>query len=190
MKYRQLGRTGLKVSEVSFGCWAIGGSGYGVTRDDESLEALETAFRHGVNFFDTADTYGHGHSEELLSQFIQGKPRGEFLIASKAGWDFYHGGSKKNFDPEYIRFACEKSLSRLSVDAIDVYQLHNPSLELIKNGESIRVLENLKKEGKIRFIGISVHSEEEALEAMADGRVDTLQVAFNISDHEKFWNWN
>jgi len=182
MRTRALGRTGLQVSEVGFGCWAIGGTSYGPTRDEESLEALETAFGRGVNFFDTADTYGHGHSEELLAKFLKGKPRGKVILATKVGWDFYHGGSKKNFDPDYIRFACGESLKRLGIETIDLYQLHNPSLALIQRGETVGVLEGLRKEGKIRFIGISVHQEEEALRAAADGRVDTLQLVFNLLD--------
>src|SRR3989338_6154403 len=132
MNFRELGRTGLRVSEIGFGAWAIGGSGYGITKDEESLDALEAAWEHGVNFFDTADTYGHGHSEELLAKFLKTKPRQDFVLATKGGWDFYHGGSKKNFDPAYIRFACEQSLKRLGLETIDLYQLHNPSRELIE----------------------------------------------------------
>ncbi len=180
MKYRVLGKTGLKVSEIGFGCWAIGGTSYGPTQDAESLEALEAGFEAGINFFDTADTYGHGHSEDLIAQWLKGKARDQVILASKAGWDFYHGGSKKNFDPEYIRFACGESLKRLQINTLDLYQLHNPSLELIKRGEIVSVLEELKKAGKIRFIGISIHTEEEALAAMEDPRVDTLQLVFNL----------
>ncbi len=182
MKYRTLGRTGLKVSTLGFGCWAIGGTSYGPTKDEESLEALDTAWEHGVNFFDTADTYGHGHSETLLAKFLQGKNRSEIILASKVGWDFYHGGSRKNFDPGYIRFACDESLKRLGIETIDLYQLHNPSHELIERGEIVGVLEELKSQGKIRFIGISVHKEEEALAAMEDERVDALQLIFNLLD--------
>lgn len=182
MRYRVLGKTKLDVSEVGFGCWAIGGTSYGPTKDEESLNALETAWESGVNFFDTADTYGHGHSEELIAKFLRGKAREDVIVASKCGWDFYHGASRKNFDPAYLRFACEESLKRLRVDAIDIYQLHNPSGELLKRGEIIEVMEDLKRQGKIRFIGVSVHTEEEALIAMHNPRVDTLQLAFNLLD--------
>ena len=183
MKFRQLGRTGLRVSEIGFGCWAIGGSGYGVTDDRESLDALEAAWEHGVNFFDTADTYGHGHSEELLAGFLKERSRDQYVVASKCGWDFYDkAGSRKNFEPEYIRFACEQSLKRLGFEAIDVYQLHNPSLELIERGEAIGELAKLKTQGLIRFAGVSVHTEAEALRVIADGRVDTLQLVFNMLD--------
>lgn len=182
MKYRRLGKTGLEVSEVGFGGWAIGGSGYGPTRDEDSRQALEAAWENGVNFFDTADTYGHGHSEELIAEFLKGKPRGRVLIASKAGWDFYHEPSRKNFSPAHLRYACEQSLKRLGTDSIDVYQLHNPSLEEISRGDAVGELEKLRQEGKIRFIGISVHREDEALAALTDSRVASLQLILNMLD--------
>lgn len=180
MRYRVLGKTQLDVSEIGFGCWAIGGTSYGPTDDNESMKALETAWEQGVNFYDTADTYGHGHSEELLTKFFKNKPRDKYVLATKAGWDFYHGGSRKNFDLSYLRFACDQSLKRLQTDFIDVFQLHNPSLELIRRGEIIGLLDEIKDKGKIRFIGISVHTEEEALAAMEDTRVDCLQVPYNL----------
>ena len=85
MKYRKLGRTGLEVSEIGFGSWAIGGTSYGPTDDDESLQALEAAWQGGVNFYDTADNYGHGHSEDLLARFLKGKARGKVVLAAKTG---------------------------------------------------------------------------------------------------------
>ena len=182
MKERLLGRTGLRISEIGFGCWAIGGGSYGKVRDEDSLEALETAWASGVNFFDTADIYGEGHSEALVGKFLKDKPRDKILIATKGGWDFYHGAHKKNFSSEHLRFACEQSLKRLGIETLDLYQLHNPSLELIRGKEIVGVLEKLKKEGKIRFIGISVHTEAEALAALEDSRVEALQVIFNLLD--------
>lgn len=181
MKYRTLGRTGLRVSEIGFGAWAIGGTSYGPTRDEDSLDALAHAWEHGVNFFDTADTYGHGHSESLIGKFLKRKRR-EAVIASKVGWDFYHGGSKKNFDFDYIRFAIEESLERLQTDFIDLYQLHNPSLAIIERGEIFAVLDELKSQGKIRFYGVSVHTPEEALAVLKAGRPDTIQLIFNLLD--------
>lgn len=181
MKKRKLGKTGLKPTEIGFGCWAIGGHGYGATDDKESLEALESAWEKGVNFYDTADTYGFGHSEELVGKFLKAKPRDEIIIASKVGWDFYgEDGSKKNFTPEYIFEACEKSLKRLGVDCIDVYQLHNPTPEQIEEGSAIDALEKLKKEGKIRFSGVSIHTERDAKACFENGKVDTLQLILNI----------
>jgi aryl-alcohol dehydrogenase-like predicted oxidoreductase len=200
MKERRFGKTGLRVSEIGFGCWAIGGNAYGPVCDKDSLEALETAWDFGVNFFDTADIYGEGHSEELLGKFLKGKSRDRLTLATKCGWDFYPpsqkpasllqgspgklspAGHKKNFDAGYIRFACEQSLKRFGTDVIDLFQLHNPSLELIQKGDLVNVLEVLKKEGKIRFIGVSVHTETEAFAALQDPRVHAIQVIFNILD--------
>jgi aryl-alcohol dehydrogenase-like predicted oxidoreductase len=204
MKERRLGRTGLRISEIGFGCWAIGGNAYGPVRDKDSLEALAAALDSGVNFFDTADIYGEGHSEELLGKFLKGRSRDRLTLATKCGWDFYlpggrpsqkptspsqgssaklnHAGHRKNFDAGYIRFACEQSLKRLGTDGIDLFQLHNPSLELIRSGDPVSVLEGLKKEGKIRFIGVSVHTETEALAVLEDPRVQAIQVIFNLLD--------
>jgi len=200
MKERRFGKTGLRVSEIGFGCWAIGGNAYGPVRDKDSLEALAAAWDFGVNFFDTADTYGEGHSEALLGKFLKDRPRDRLTLATKCGWDFYassqkpasllqgspeklnHAGHRKNFDTGYIRFACEQSLKRLGTDVIDLFQLHNPSLELIRKGDLVSVLEGLRKEGKIRFIGISVHTEEEALAALEDPRVQAIQIIFNLLD--------
>ncbi|HOW58127.1 MAG TPA: aldo/keto reductase [Candidatus Omnitrophota bacterium] len=182
MKERLLGKTKFRVSEIGFGCWPIGGQSYGKVSDGDSLRALETAWESGVNFFDTADVYGEGHSEELLGQFLKDKRRDLAIIATKVGWDFTQGAHKKNFDPEYIRSACEKSLKRLRMESIDLYQLHNPSLELIQRKEIFGVLEGLKKQGKIRRIGISVHTEVEAFAALQDHRVEAIQLIFNFLD--------
>jgi len=182
MKERRLGRTGLRISEIGFGCWPIGGGSYGPVRDENSLDALEVAWDSGVNFFDTADVYGEGHAEELLSRFLKEKSRDRIVIATKAGWDFYHGAHKKDFSPAYLRSACEKSLRRLGVEAIDLFQLHNPSLETIQRKDTVTALELLRKEGKIRFIGISVHTEVEAFAALQDLRVHAIQVIYNLLD--------
>jgi len=200
MKERRFGKTGLRVSEIGFGCWPIGGNAYGPVCDKDSLEALESAWDLGVNFFDTADIYGEGHSEELLGKFLKGKPRDRLVLATKCGWDFYppskkpasllqgspgkthSAGHRKNFDAGYIRFACEQSLKRLGTDVIDLFQLHNPSLELIQKGDGVSALEMLKKEGKIRFTGISVHTETEAFAALQDPRVHAIQIILNLLD--------
>lgn len=182
MKKRLLGRTGLLVSEIGFGTWAMGGQSYGPVRDEDSLEALNAAESSGVTFYDTADTYGEGHSESLLGRFLKTKPREQMIVATKVGWDFYHAGHKKNFDPQYVRWACEQSLRRLDIATIDLYQLHNPSLEILQRGDAVGVLEGLKAEGKIRFVGISIHAEAEALAALNDSRIDVLQVIFNLLD--------
>lgn len=183
MNYRDLGRTGIKVSEVGFGAWAIGGNrhgnSYGVTDDKVSLEALEKAFELGCNFFDTADVYGWGHSEELIGRAFRGK-RDRVVIATKVGSDFYQGFGFQTFDESYIRFALEKSLERLKTDYIDLYQLHNPPTSLIENEETYHVLLKLKNEGKIRAWGLSVRNSRDGQLALMTAKPDSIQVPYNI----------
>ncbi|HEV2118524.1 MAG TPA: aldo/keto reductase [Candidatus Bathyarchaeia archaeon] len=187
MKYRVLGKTGLKVSEVGFGAWAIGGNAhgnsYGPTDDKLSLAAVERALELGCNFFDTADVYGHGHSEELLGQALRGH-RSEVIIATKVGGDFYHGAPKMNFNADYLEFALGKSCERLGSDYIDLYQLHNPPTQLVKDGRAFKILEKLKASGIIRHYGISIHDPQEGLLAMRNGELGAVQVAFSILRQE------
>src|SRR5256712_7670966 len=166
MKTRTLGRTGLTVSEIGFGAWAIGGNAhgnsYGPTDDELSLAAIGRALELGCNFFDTADVYGHGHSEDLLGQALRGH-RSEVIIATKVGGDFYHGTPRMNFNSDYLEFALGKSCERLGTDYIDLYQLHNPPIQLIKDGRIFKILDRLKASGKIRHYGISIHDPQEGL---------------------------
>src|SRR5438445_6135778 len=187
MKYRVLGKTALKVSEVGFGAWAIGGNthgnSYGPTDDKQSLAAVETALGVGCNFFDTADVYGHGHSEELLGQALRGH-RSEIIIATKVGGDFYHGTPRMNFNSDYLEFALGKSCDRLGTDYVDLYQLHNPPVQLIKDGRVFKTLKKLKASGKIRHYGISIHDPQEGLLAMRNSEIGAIQVVFNILRQE------
>ncbi len=179
MQYRTLGRTGLQVSEVGFGAMTIGGEIFGTTDDQESLRALHRALDLGMNFIDTADAYGRGHSEEVLAQVLQTR-RQEIVLATKGGNQFTVRQGLRNFDPDYITSALESSLQRLRIDAIDLYQLHNPSPEVMQRGEIFERLDRLKHEGKIRFYGVSLEKTEDGLVAIATGKPDTLQVVYNI----------
>ncbi|MBI4971979.1 MAG: aldo/keto reductase [Candidatus Omnitrophica bacterium] len=182
MNYRTLGRTGLRVSEVGFGSWAIGGTSYGTTSDAESLDALAVAFDHGVNFFDTADIYGNGHSEELIARVFKGR-RDKIVIATKGGWDYTTGAGKQNYDPAYIRQALEASLKRLATDVIDVYQLHNPPDDLLDHYKPLfDMLKEEKRKGKIRFIGVSIYVPRQGFEWANTGEVDTIQCIYNLID--------
>ena len=187
MKYRVLGKTGLKVSEVGFGAWAIGGNAhgnsYGPTDDRQSISAVQRALDLGCNFFDTADVYGHGHSEELLGQALQGR-RSDVIIATKVGGDFYHASPRMNFNPDYLEFALAKSCERLRSNYVDLYQLHNPPIQLIKDGRVFTTLEKLKASGKIRHYGISIHDPKEGILAMKNNDVGAIQVVFNILRQE------
>jgi len=187
MKYRVLGKTGLKVSEVGFGAWAIGGNAhgnsYGPTDDKQSLAAIARALELGCNFFDTADVYGHGHSEELLGQALRGH-RSDVVFATKVGGDFYHGTPRMNFTSDYLEFALGKSCERLGSDYIDLYQLHNPPIKLIRDGKIFKTLEKLKASGRIRHYGISIHDPQEGLLAMKNGEIGAVQAVFNILRQE------
>lgn len=183
MKYRDFGKTGLKVSEIGFGAWAIGGNehgnSYGPTEDRISIEAINKAIDLGCNFFDTADVYGWGHSEELLGKALKGR-RDHLIIATKVGGDFYQGHGFQTFTDAYVRFALEKSLQRLKTDYLDIYQLHNPPLKLIQQTELYETLKELKKEGKIRAWGVSIFDPIEGLTALKLGQPDSLQVVYNV----------
>ena len=188
MEYRTLGRTGLKVSEVSFGAWAIGGGfaiggtgiGYGTTDDETSKATIRKALELGVNLIDTADAYGAGHSEELIGEVMEGK-WSECFVATKVGNERRDPEpGRKNFGRDYIIGACERSLSRLKKDAIDLYQLHNPPPEIGQQDEVFETLNILKEQGKIRFIGVSITTPEEGIGYIKRGVVDALQVYYNI----------
>ena len=187
MRYRTLGKTGLKVSEVGFGGWAIGGNAfgnsYGPTDDKTSLDAIKRALELGCNFFDTADAYGHGHSEELLGQALKGR-RDDVVIATKVGADFYHDPPRMNFTSDYLSFALTKSCERLQTDRVVLYQLHNPPIQLLRSGKIFAGLEKLVDAGKIQSYGISIHAPEEGLLAMKNGRLATIQVVFNALRQE------
>jgi len=177
MKYRPLGNTGFTVSEVSFGTWAIGGS-WGSKDDAESLRALQTAIDAGVNFFDTADVYGDGHSERLLAQATKGR-EDEIRIATK----FCRKGNihdPANYSETQVRKYCEDSLRNLKREAIDLYQIHCPAKKILEDGHVFEVLDKLKAEGKIRAYGVSVESVEEGLICLRYPGVQALQVIFNL----------
>jgi aryl-alcohol dehydrogenase-like predicted oxidoreductase len=192
MIYRKLGRTGLMVSEVGFGGWAIGGEGWGHVSEEDSLAALARAHGLGVNFFDTADVYGHGHSEELIGLAL-GEVRERVLIATKASVDFTRGEpARHNYQPDYLREALERSLERLRTTYVDLYQLHNPPQKLARDDRVWEALAELRAEGKTRFFGISARTSNDALAYLRADREggepgkfgDTLQVAFNLLDQE------
>jgi aryl-alcohol dehydrogenase-like predicted oxidoreductase len=186
MKYRALGTTGLMVSEVGFGAWAIGGNvhgnSYGSTDEEESLRALQKAYELGCNFFDTADIYGHGESEILLGKALKSWNRDKVVLATKVGGNFYDTHVRMDFSKQHIRYGLEQSLKRLETEAIDVYQLHNPPLELVEEGSIFDVLKVLQTEGKIRHFGISIHDSQEGLVAIEQGPVESIQVVYNLFD--------
>jgi aryl-alcohol dehydrogenase-like predicted oxidoreductase len=177
MQYRELGRTGFKVSTISFGAWAIGGT-WGTVDDSESLAALHRAVDKGVNFFDTADVYGDGRSERLMAR-LRKERKEEILVATKAG---------RRLDPhvtagynrENLTAFVERSLRNLETDAIDLLQLHCPPTDVYYRPEAFAVLDDLVKAGKLRHYGVSVERVEEALKALEYPGVQSVQIIFNV----------
>ena len=185
VNYRQLGKTGIRVSQIGFGCWAIGGPvdlfgipvGWEGVDDRESEAAIRRALEVGINFFDTADVYGSGHSEELLGQVLQGV---DCVIATKAGNARREEKPIKDFSETHIRKRLESSLRRLKRETIDIFQLHNPPPEVWQGEEVFSLLKKLKQEGKVRASGVSITSMEEGIHLIQNRKVELLQVLFNI----------
>ncbi len=176
MHYRALGRTTYKVSEVSFGAWAIGGA-WGAVSDEESLAALNKAIDCGVNFIDTADVYGDGRSERLIAQLKKSR-KDEIVVATKAGRRLpkqtVEGYSRQN-----LTMWVEDSLRNLSNDCLDLLQLHCPPTASYDRPEIFGILDDLVRAGKIRYYGVSVEKVEEALKAIQYRNVQSVQIIFN-----------
>lgn len=177
MQYRELGRTGWKVSTISFGAWAIGGT-WGTVDDRESMAALHRALDLGVNFFDTADVYGDGRSERLLAQLRRERSE-KFYVATKAGRRLnphVAGG----YTRENLAAFVERSLKNLNAELIDLLQLHCPPTEVYYMPEVFGMLDDLITAGKLRYYGVSVEKVEEALKAIEYPHVQSVQIVFNI----------
>src|SRR5580692_2387750 len=180
MKYRKLGRTGFKVSEISFGAWAIGGS-WGDQRDEDSLASLHRALDLGVNFFDTADVYGDGRSERLLAR-LRRERKEPFHVATKAGRRLSPHVAD-GYNAKNLTAFVERSLRNLNTDCLDLLQLHCPPVEVYYRSEVFGALDRLTKAGKIAHYGVSVEKVEEALKAIEYPGVETVQIIFNLFRH-------
>ena len=189
MNYRKFGKTDLLVSEIGFGAWAIGGNavvgttpiGWGPADDNTSVAALRKALDVGINFFDTADFYGLGHSEELIGKEFRNNK--EVIIATKVGHRAIDNKIELDYSKEYIIEACEKSLKRLKRDFIDYYQLHSARMQHFEKERCIEAMEILKKEGKIRHWGLSLNTfypEPEANFLMEKKAGEGFQLVFNL----------
>ncbi len=177
MEYRELGRTGYRVSSISFGAWAIGGT-WGEVDDSESLAALHRALDRGVNFFDTADVYGDGRSERLLARLRRERSE-PFYVATKAGRRL-NPHSAAGYNRENLTAFVERSLRNLEVEALDLVQLHCPPTDVYYHPEVFGVLDDLVQAGKLRSYGVSVERVEEALKAIEYPGVQSVQIIFNI----------
>ena len=185
MQYRELGQTGIQVSEIGFGAWGIGGltagaTSYGAVADTVAIEALEFAVDQGVNFFDTSNVYGAGHSEELLGKALSNK-RHKLIISSKMGLLDYH--QKLEWSEQAMRSSLEGSLRRLKTDYLDVLHLHMVDLDDLANDPSIMAtLKTFQQEGKVRALAISLKSPEDALKSIVINNFKAIQVNFSLLD--------
>ncbi len=177
MKYRTLGKTGYKVSEVGFGSWAIGGD-WGDVSESNAIEALNTAIDNGVNFIDTADVYGDGRSEKIIAQVLQNRSE-DIIVATKAGRRL-NPHVADGYTIDNIEKFVDRSLQNLRMDSLDLLQLHCPPTDVHYKPELFAGLDELKKKGKIKHYGVSVEKVEEALKAIEYPGVETVQIIFNI----------
>ena len=190
MNYRRLGKTGLKVSEIGFGGWAIGG-GWGPQSDADSVAALNRALDRGVNFIDTAAGYGDGRSERIIAEVLKAR-RETVIVATKTPpgpgpWPpSPYCVASERYPERYLRENVEQRLRNLGTDRIDILQLHTWTRAWNANPEPFEALRKLKKEGKIRFVGVSTpeHDQNSVIGLMRDGWVDVVQVIYNIFEQE------
>jgi len=160
MQHRELGDSGVEVSEVGFGAWVVGTDWWGDRDEDDQREMVEYAIEQGITYIDTGDVYGHGRSEELLGEFVA-PYRDEVTLATKVGYDFYnnpqagHGELPKEMDPDYLRDAVEKSLDRLDTDHVEYLQLHNPNVEEL-TPDVLELLDELREDGTVDAVGLAL----------------------------------
>ncbi|MFQ5940138.1 MAG: aldo/keto reductase [Nitrososphaerales archaeon] len=195
MKYRKLGKSNIKVSEIGFGAWVIGLDWWGKKiGDDEAIKMLKKAHDLGITFYDTADIYGKGRSEKLIAKVFKDM-RNEVVLSTKFGYDIYssveqigHNELPQKVSPEFTRYALEQSLSRLDTDYIDLYSLHNPKMEHIQSDDVFITLNKLMEDGKIRHcgaaLGPAIGWREEGILAMQNRNITAIQTVYNILEQD------
>jgi aryl-alcohol dehydrogenase-like predicted oxidoreductase len=177
MNYRDFGRTGWRVSEISFGAWAIGGD-WGTVTEQDALDALRTEIDRGVNLIDTADVYGDGRSERLIRQVLKERHE-QVYVLTKAGRRLKPHVAD-GYNRENLIAFVERSLKNLAVETIDLLQLHCPPTEVYYRPEVFGILDDMVKAGKIRYYGVSVEKVEEAIKAIEYPNLQSVQIIFNI----------
>jgi aryl-alcohol dehydrogenase-like predicted oxidoreductase len=194
MKYRNLAGTDIEVSEVGFGVWTVSTGWWGEVNDERSVRLLRRAFEKGINYFDTADTYGSGLGETLLADAFGGI-REEVVISTKIGYDFYNHTQRRgqqerpqDWSENFIRFALEQSLKRLGTDYIDFLQLHNTKMDAIENEALFELMEEFKEKGKIRSYGVALGPKigwlEEGVKAMRERDLAGVQMIYNLLEQD------
>ena len=194
MKYRNLGNTDVQISEVGFGVWTVSTGWWGEVIDDRSVRLLRQAHERGINYFDTADTYGSGKGETLLADAF-GHMRDEVVISTKIGYDFYNHTARRgqqerpqDWSEDFLRFALEQSLKRLDTDYIDFLQLHNTKMDAVESDELFALMEMFKEEGKIRSYGIALGPKigwrDEGVKAMHERDLAGVQMIYNLLEQD------
>lgn len=178
MNYRKLGKTGFEISEVSLGTWQLGGKWGQDFNEETAMETMQAAVDNGVNFFDTADVYNGGKSEEAIGRFLKQHKGDPIYVATKAGREF--DDLAKGFAPKYLEEHLQKSLKRLQVECIDLFQLHCPPTGSLYDPAMFEALESYRQKGWIKNYGVSVERVEEALKAIEFPGVATIQIIFNM----------
>src|SRR3954453_17121722 len=194
MRHRNLGGTDIAVSEVGFGVWTVSTGWWGEVDDERSVRLLRLAHERGINYFDTADTYGSGKGETLLADAF-GHMRDDVAISTKIGYDFYTHTQRRgqqerpqDWSEDFIRFALEQSLKRLGTDYVDFLQRHNTKMDAIENDALFSLLEEFRKEGKIRTYGVALGPKigwlEEGIKAMRERNISGVQIIYNLLEKD------
>jgi len=194
LKYRTLGKSGIKVSEIGFGTWTLGLDWWGKKiEDDEAKRLLKKAYDVGINYFESGDIYGRGKSERLIGEVFSGM-RNDVVLSTKYGYDIYsneqigHKELPQKFTPEFTDFALQKSLERLQTDYVDVYGLHNPKINVIRDTAIFETLDKKIKEGKIKSyqvaLGPAIGWAQEGIEAMEKRNAAAVQTVYNILEQD------
>jgi aryl-alcohol dehydrogenase-like predicted oxidoreductase len=194
MKYRKLGKSGIKVSEIGFGAWVIGLDWWGKKiDDDQAIRMLKRAYDVGINFYETADMYGKGKSEKLIARTFKDM-RNEVIYSTKWGYDMYnveqvgHNEIPQKHNPDHLEYALQQSLERLQTNYIDVYSLHNPKMNAIKDDNLFLSLDSLVNSGKIKSHGIALGPaigwEDEGIIAMEKRNITCLQTVYNLLEQD------
>lgn len=196
MKYRRLGKSGIRVSEIGFGAWTIALDWWGGKKisDEDAIKMLRRAYDLGINFFETSDVYGKGRSERLIGEAFKGINRDELIYSTKWGYDIYgaeqvgHNELPQKHDPSFMNYALQESIKRLQTDFVDVYSLHNPKMIAIKDDMLFEALNKTRKEGKIRSYGVALGPaigwKEEGVLSMEKRDVTCLQSVYNLLEQD------
>ncbi|MDQ3567327.1 MAG: aldo/keto reductase [Actinomycetota bacterium] len=194
MKYRNLADTDIRVSEVGFGVWTVSTGWWGEVDEKKSVELMRKAFDAGINYFDTADTYGSGLGETLLADAF-GHMRDEVVLSTKIGYDFYNHTARRgqqerpqDWSEKFIRFALEQSLKRLGTDYVDFLQLHNTKMDAVEDDVLFDLMDEFKSEGKIRAYGVALGPKigwlDEGARAMRERDIAGEQMIYNLLEQD------